>query len=559
MTITETAKLFEENQPDTKTNEESKKFIYQRKINDLRNEYSKHFVTALKSDELRNQLPLEKQKITFKYDLQDLKTNSILSTIFTQRNIEGPLVEVDEIEIQKLMDSQQTTQESDDFDFDSIEEEAIKQSLKKSQKNQILIQEDIIEETSIPPPTNTTNGFMSSLQYQKQLNAKDNKTSNSYSNSYGSSNGKFDPAKSVVSHMTGSNATKLQTKKRKFKVPFKKDENKRQEEEEPEIKKKKIGENAQAKDLSDLFPDGVVPDEFKNLDFKLVEMINNEIMCKNVDIKFDDIAGVSSALSTVIESAMWPLLNSKLFFGIRSPAKGILLFGPPGTGKTLIGKAIATETKSTFFNISASSLMSKWIGEGEKLVKTLFAVARYYQPTVIFIDEIDSILSKRTDSDSDNGTRRVKTEFLVQLDGASTTGNDQILVVGATNRPQEIDDAVRRRLVKKLYIPLPDGKARVQIVRNLLKDQKNDLNDSDYDKIENETGGFSGADMKSLCQEAALNPIRELTDIRNVNLEDLRPITCSDFMLGLESTRPSVSQDDLKQYEEWNQKFGSTK
>jgi fidgetin-like protein 1 len=203
--------------------------------------------------------------------------------------------------------------------------------------------------------------------------------------------------------------------------------------------------------------------------------------------------------------------------------------------------------------------MSKWIGEGEKMVKTLFAVARYYQPTVIFIDEIDSILSKRTDSDSDNGTRRIKTEFLVQLDGASTNGSDQILVVGATNRPQEIDDAVRRRLVKKLYIPLPEGKARIEIVQNLLKDLKNDLESKDLEYIEQQTEGFSGADMKSLCQEASLNPIREQKDIRNIAVSDLRPISKMDFELALESTRPSVSQEDLKQYEEWNALFGSTK
>ena len=123
---------------------------------------------------------------------------------------------------------------------------------------------------------------------------------------------------------------------------------------------------------------------------------------------------------------------------------GLLLFGPPGTGKTLIGKCIASQSGSTFFSISASSLTSKWIGEGEKMVRALFAVARVHQPSVVFIDEIDSLLSQRSESEHE-ASRRIKTEFLVQLDGATTEGEERILVVGATNRPQELDEAARRR------------------------------------------------------------------------------------------------------------------
>ena len=122
----------------------------------------------------------------------------------------------------------------------------------------------------------------------------------------------------------------------------------------------------------------------------------------------------------------------------------MLLFGPPGTGKTLIGKCIASQSGSTFFSISASSLTSKWIGEGEKMVRALFAVARVHQPSVVFIDEIDSLLSQRSESEHE-ASRRIKTEFLVQLDGATTEGEERILVVGATNRPQELDEAARRR------------------------------------------------------------------------------------------------------------------
>lgn len=126
-----------------------------------------------------------------------------------------------------------------------------------------------------------------------------------------------------------------------------------------------------------------------------------------------------------------------------------------GTGKTLIGKCIASQVKATFFSISSSTLTSKWIGQGEKLVKALFLYAKVKQPAVVFIDEIDSILTKRSEGEHES-SRRLKTEFLIQLDGATTGDDDRVLLVAATNRPQELDDAARRRFTKRLYIPLPD-------------------------------------------------------------------------------------------------------
>ncbi len=149
------------------------------------------------------------------------------------------------------------------------------------------------------------------------------------------------------------------------------------------------------------------------------------------------------------------MLRPDIFTGLRAPPRAVLLFGPPGTGKTMIGKAIASETSATFFNISASSITSKWVGESEKLVKTLFTIARVKQPSVIFIDEIDSLLSSRSEGEQES-SRKVKTEFLIELDGAKNKADERVLVIGATNLPHELDDAVRRRFVKKLYIPLPN-------------------------------------------------------------------------------------------------------
>ncbi|XP_016662193.1 fidgetin-like protein 1 isoform X1 [Acyrthosiphon pisum] len=295
----------------------------------------------------------------------------------------------------------------------------------------------------------------------------------------------------------------------------------------------------------------------KNIDPKMVEMIRNEIIeCKNL-ITWDDISGLQFAKNTIQESVIWPLLRPDIFKGIRRPPKGILLFGPPGTGKTLIGKCIASQSNSTFFSISASTITSKWIGEGEKSVRALFAVARCHQPAVIFIDEIDSLLCQRSEQEHES-SRKIKTEFLIQLDGAGTNDDDRILIIGATNRPQELDEAARRRLVKKLYIRLPDPQARKDMIKKLVDSENHVLSDDDLEKIASLSNGYSGADMKSLCQEASLGPIRSMSFdmINNIEADQVRPINLQDFLSALKIVMPSVSSEDLNHYVTWNDKFG---
>ncbi|CAH1709182.1 fidgetin-like protein 1 isoform X1 [Aphis gossypii] len=295
----------------------------------------------------------------------------------------------------------------------------------------------------------------------------------------------------------------------------------------------------------------------KNIDPKMVEMIRNEIIeCKNL-ITWDDISGLEFAKNTIQESVIWPLLRPDIFKGIRRPPKGILLFGPPGTGKTLIGKCIASQSNSTFFSISASTITSKWIGEGEKSVRALFAVARCHQPAVIFIDEIDSLLCQRSEQEHES-SRKIKTEFLIQLDGAGTSDDDRILIIGATNRPQELDEAARRRLVKKLYIRLPDQQARKDMIKKLVGSENHVLLDDDLEKIASLSSGYSGADMKSLCQEASLGPIRSMTFdmINKIEADQVRPINLQDFLSALKIVMPSVSSEDLNHYVTWNDKFG---
>ena len=198
------------------------------------------------------------------------------------------------------------------------------------------------------------------------------------------------------------------------------------------------------------------------------------------------------------------------------------------------------------------------MGEGEKMVRALFAVARVNQPSVIFIDEIDSLLSQRSDSEHES-SRRIKTEFLVQLDGATTSSSDRILVIGATNRPQELDEAARRRLVKRLYIPLPEFVARKQLVINTLRSEKHCLTPQEIEDISELTDGYSGADMSNLCKEAAFGPLREISleDMHSIAADQVRPITREDFSAALLQVRASVSTQDLALYEDWNNRYGS--
>lgn len=299
----------------------------------------------------------------------------------------------------------------------------------------------------------------------------------------------------------------------------------------------------------------------KHFEENIVDLIESEIMCKKEVTGWADVAGLDGAKKALKEIIILPFLRPDIFKGIRAPPKGVLLFGPPGTGKTMIGRCVASQCKATFFNIAASSLTSKWVGEGEKLVRVLFAVARVLQPSIIFIDEIDSLLTSRSEGEHES-SRRIKTEFLIHLDGVATSSEERILVLGATNRPQELDDAAKRRFAKRLYIALPSLEARKEMVRSLLSGQRNDLSDADVMKIGELTEGYSGADMKQLCAEASMGPVREIIessslDIATVDIEQVRPIALKDFTESVRVVRPTVIEKDLIGYREWDKKFGS--
>lgn len=244
------------------------------------------------------------------------------------------------------------------------------------------------------------------------------------------------------------------------------------------------------------------------MDNKLVQLIMDEIVEGGAKVKWSDIAGQDTAKQALQEMVILPAVRPELFTGLRTPAKGLLLFGPPGNGKTLLARAIATECSATFFNISAATLTSKYVGDGEKLVRALFGVARKLQPSIIFIDEIDSLLSDRNAGEHE-ASRRLKTEFLVEFDGLpSGMESDKIVIMGATNRPQELDEAALRRFTKRVYVSLPDQTTREHLIRQLLAKQGCRLSGGAITSLATLTKGYSGSDLTALAKDAALEPIR---------------------------------------------------
>lgn len=200
-------------------------------------------------------------------------------------------------------------------------------------------------------------------------------------------------------------------------------------------------------------------------------IIERDIIDKGVNTHWSDIVGLTVAKQLLQEAVILPLLHPEFFTGIRRPWRGILIYGPPGTGKTMLAKAVATECHTTFFNVSVTTLASKYYGDSELLVRTLFDAARSHAPSTIFIDEIDAIGSDRGSELENEVSRRVKTELLVQMDGltSSCEGGPRVMVLAATNHPWNLDDAIRRRLERRIFIPLPDLPMRKELFRFCLR------------------------------------------------------------------------------------------
>nr|CQR66247.1 Katanin-like protein 2, isoform L3 [Mus musculus] len=303
---------------------------------------------------------------------------------------------------------------------------------------------------------------------------------------------------------------------------------------------------------------------------ELAAVVSRDIYLHNPNIKWNDIIGLDAAKQLVKEAVVYPIRYPQLFTGILSPWKGLLLYGPPGTGKTLLAKAVATECKTTFFNISASTIVSKWRGDSEKLVRVLFELARYHAPSTIFLDELESVMSQRgmVPGGEHEGSLRMKTELLVQMDGLARS-EDLVFVLAASNLPWELDCAMLRRLEKRILVDLPSQEARQAMIYHWLppvsKNHALELHTQlEYSVLSQETEGYSGSDIKLVCREAAMRPVRKIFSVLENNQSEsnnlpgiqLDTVTTQDFLDVLAHTKPSA-KNLTERYLAWQEKFES--
>eukprot|EP01094_Clydonella_sp_ATCC50884_P004908 TRINITY_DN13902_c0_g1_i1.p1 TRINITY_DN13902_c0_g1~~TRINITY_DN13902_c0_g1_i1.p1 ORF type:complete len:448 (-),score=172.39 TRINITY_DN13902_c0_g1_i1:427-1689(-) len=317
---------------------------------------------------------------------------------------------------------------------------------------------------------------------------------------------------------------------------------------------------------------------------KMRSNLEGAIVRVKPNVRWDDVAGLANAKESLKEAVILPLKFPQLFVGNRKPWKGILLYGPPGTGKSYLAKAVATEANATFFSVSSADLISKWLGESEKQVRNLFEMAREEAPSIIFIDEIDSLCGERSDNENE-ATRRVKTEFLVQMNGVGHDDDKGVLVLGATNIPWSLDPAVRRRFEKRIFISLPDVAARQRIFQLHLGDTPHCVTKEQFRELAQMSEGHSGSDIAIVVRDALMQPVRKVQaathfkeiengcltpcspgdpDAREMSWEEVPgdklvvpQVSYSDFLRALRTTKPSVNAGDLDRQQEWTNEFGS--
>lgn len=300
----------------------------------------------------------------------------------------------------------------------------------------------------------------------------------------------------------------------------------------------------------------------------LTSVIARDIYIDNPGVKWSDIVGLTETKRVLREAVVMPLKFPQLFEGkkLLRPWRGVLLHGPPGTGKTMLAKAVAGEG-TTFFNVSVSTIVSKWRGDSEKLIRILFELARYHAPSTIFIDELDAVMSKRSSQDEHEASRRMKTEFLIQMDGL-VQSDSLVFVLAASNFPFDLDPALLRRLEKRILVPLPEEESRKNMFASLLtKDIAQPGLEESFTEFAKKTKGYSGSDIRLVCKEAAMQPLRRLMnnlqqEYGDDYLDEVLPsevkldlITKEDVLVALERTSASDAYDTAK-YEQWQNKFG---
>ncbi|MFW9778252.1 MAG: AAA family ATPase [Candidatus Heimdallarchaeota archaeon] len=284
--------------------------------------------------------------------------------------------------------------------------------------------------------------------------------------------------------------------------------------------------------------------------------ISSVIVREKPNVKWEDVAGMEGAKRTLREAIILPMSRPDLFKGARRPWRGILMFGPPGCGKTYLCKAVASEVDSTFFSVSAASLVSKWLGESEKLVQELYDRAAEEAPSIIFFDEIDALGGRRGGGTENEAMRRIKTQLLQAVEGFGT-GDELLVTIGATNTPWDIDAAMRRRFERRVYVTLPTTAAREKMFEIHTRGVELDP-DLSFMEMAKYTAGYTAADIALLCREALMIPIRELDADGALKNREIRPRNpdTNDFLSSMEHIKPSVSPKELSRFEEWRDQFG---
>ncbi|MCD6496657.1 MAG: ATP-binding protein [Candidatus Aenigmarchaeota archaeon] len=287
------------------------------------------------------------------------------------------------------------------------------------------------------------------------------------------------------------------------------------------------------------------------------DLIDSMLVTQKPATSWDDIGGLEEAKHTLKEAIILPFIKARPDF--VKITKSILLYGPPGTGKTLLAKASSNTLNATFFEAKASGLLSKYFGESSKIISSLFSKASEKQPSVIFMDEIDSLAPSRS-SGIDESSRRVLGEILEGMDGFSARKDDKVIFIGATNKPWDLDDALLSRFQRKIYVPLPGPEARRSIFEIHLRGAGLNVNISDLVK---RSEGYSGRDIAALCQHAISGMVKEenpgLEDLTSKQLESFslktRPLLPSDFDSAFEKIKPSCDAKSLEKYSEWENEF----